>query len=720
MRKKISLKTGINVFVIFFSIASVAFSGLIVRNMAKEKMVTTSVQKNGYISKSIAENLDLYLGNAMETVHTAATFSSESSGDMQSIRNEIFRIYDNFSYFDLIFFMDKQGKIQFSKPTNKEVTDVFVYQHRDYFDEIKRKQSSTISRLFMSTILKRPHFVLAAPVFDRENWIGLIGCGIPVENIEKIIQTSKHNFDGKVWVIDSSGAVIINPQTDTLLTIEHLRHPIIQTQDGQRYDYREILKNRMELDGIREYDGERYIASIRMLEKFGWMIMVEQTESSLQLEANLFNRRMMNALLLVLMTAVIFTVFFSSLITKPIQRLVGDTENVGGDNFFIPHYKDNTFLEVEELTDAFTQMGNRIARKIKDVEQANAEILMLRQRLMDIFESLMLGIIVCDNDGRINFINRRILTLTQLQEQDIVGRSIDEFYDQLAIEPGSMRKKPMQPHEPLPQVEIEIKTKDGKLVPVRIHANPLTTSCGDRDGSLIVIDDLTEIKFLEEEIMREDRIRVLGELSASIIHDIGNPIAGISNLLEVLQGGNLQPEEQEEAFDIIRNEVSDLNKMVRDFLDYTKNKGIEKEYINLGDCLKEIVSLFRLEAKKRNITIHISVDEQEIVVFVNRVEVKQAFTNIIKNAVYAAGEKGVVSISATRNNGKIDVVISDDGMGIKEENLKKIFNPFFTTKDSGTGLGLPIAYKSIRANGGYISVGSVEGKGTNFIITFLE
>ncbi|MDO4711493.1 MAG: cache domain-containing protein [Peptostreptococcaceae bacterium] len=719
MKYKISLKTGINLFVIAFSIISVALSGLVVRNMASEKIVSTSIQKNGYIARAIAENLDIYLSNAMETVETAAAFSSDSDGDFLSIQNEIFRIYDNFSYFDLIFFMDKEGKILFSKPTNTEVTDISTYIHRDYYHAVKDSKKSAVSELFMSTILDRPHFVLASPVFSDGEWIGLIGCGIPIENIEEIIQKSRHDLDGKVWVIDTSGNVVIDPFREDLTSIEKLEQPILEDRSGEKVDHRTLIEERRDFDGRREYNGEVYTSSIRMLDRFGWMIMVEQTERSMRLEAVLFDQRIFNALLLVLASAILFAIFFSSSITDPIRRLVEDTENVGSDNYHVAQYQ-NTFLEVEELADAFIRMGDRIDRKIKDVESANLEIRMLRQRLMDIFENLTLGVIVCDNEGQIDFINRRIVTLTGYSEEEILGKTIDGFYDRLGIDPNSIRLDPSPYSDSLNQVEIEIQAKDGQIVPVMIASDPLTTAEGERDGRLITINDLSELKFLEEEVMREDRIRLLGELSASIIHDIGNPLAGISNLVEVVQSTDLSEEEQEEALSIIHTEVADLNKMVRDFLDYTKSKGIEKETIDLGEFIKEIIALFRLEAKKREISIETSIDEEEIFLTLNRMEVKQALINILKNSIYAVDDGGVIRISVSRDNGKVDIMISDDGEGIKEENLKRIFDPFFTTKRSGTGLGLPIAYKSIRSNGGYISVGSTEGRGTDFIITFLE
>lgn len=718
MKKKISLKTGINLIIIIFSIASVTLSGVIVRNMAREKIVSTTIQKNGYIAKSIADNLDLYLSNAMETVNTAAAFSSESDGDFVFIQNEIFRIYDNFSYFDLIFFMDKDGKIQFSKPENTAVTDVNVYQHRDYYEYVKAYKKSTVSRLFMSTILNKPHFVLAAPVFSGDEWIGLIGCGIPLSNIQQIVNKNQEDFDGDVWVLDQTGAVVIEPGKE-LVKIADLEKPIIKVGDKDIH-YQSLIDEKKDVDGIRTWGNEEYETSVRNLEQFGWMVMLEQTSDSMQLEANTFNQRIINALLLVLMMSVFFSVFFSSSITKPIQRLVRDVEKVGGDDFFIAHYDNDTYTEVEELTSAFVKMGDRIHRKIKDVEQANTEILNLRQQLIITLEHLILGVVVCDNSGKVTYVNKRTQEITKYNSDQLIGLDIGELYDQLGIDPNSLKRSPEALSHFLVDVEIELRDKNNDLVPVQIFLTPLTTSENVTDGLMVSINDLSEIKFLEQEIMREDRIRMLGELSASIIHDIGNPLAGISNLLEVLQNGKLSQEETSEAFEIIQTEVGDLNKMVRDFLDYTKNKGIEKDTINLGELINEVVSLFRIEARKRNVSIDMVIEQEDLLMVGNRMELKQALSNIVKNALYAVDNDGVIRIQANRNEGKINILISDDGTGIDEENIERIFNPFFTTKESGTGLGLPIAYKSIKANGGYITVGSSEGKGTNFMITFLE
>lgn len=716
--EKISIKSGINFFVIIFTMTAILLTGVIVNNLAKEKLIKTSIQKNFYIAESIAHNLDLYLSNAMEIVDTAAAFSSESKGDMESIKNEIFRIYDNFSYFDLIFFMDKNGKIQFSKPTNTAVTKNSIYTHRDYFEYVKKYKKSTSSSLFMSTILNKPHIVLASPVFDGDEWIGLIGCGIPINKIEEIINKTNANKTESVWVTDSTGLVIINPNYKNSKKIEHFKNEKFTLLDGEEKTYREFLSNKYEGTLLRSRENQNYVSTLQRLETFGWIIIVEQTVDTMQLEALLFENQMIKAVLLILAFAILCGIVFTSMLTSPLQRLVQDIENIGESSYKMPNYSDNIFVEVEELSTAFAQMGERIDKKINDIEMANAEIENLRQRLLDILESLEIGIIVCDNEGKINFINERVKEITLFAEEEMLGSDIQTFYANLSIEKDSMIFGSENSY--LTGIEIEIKNKNGDIVPVSISTRKLNTKYGQNDGILVTIDDKTEIKFLEKEIMREDRIRLLGELSATIIHDIGNPIAGISNLIEVIKSNKLEKEEEEEALSIIQTEVSDLNKMVRDFLDYAKNKGVEKEIVNLRELINEIIFLFRIEARKKEIEIINNFTTEEIYLYINRMEVKQALTNIIKNSIYATNKNGYISITAKKDNGKVDLEISDDGVGIKQENLGRIFDLFFTTKNSGTGLGLPIAYKTIKANGGYISVRSIEGKGTNFTITFLE
>lgn len=715
--KKISLKTGINLIVIIFTITSVSLTSLIVNNMAKEKLVNTSIRKNAYITEAIAHNLDLYLSNAMETVDTAAAFSSEAKGDEEYIKNEIFRIYDNFSYFDLIFFMDKDGKILFSKPTNTEVTDVSIYTHRDYYEYVKTNKSSTSSSLFMSTILNMPHIILASPVFNGDEWVGLIGAGIPTKNIENIISKTNTNKSELVWVTDHTGLVIINPERPNT-KIEFLKEDNFILADGSVKNYREFLNTKTEETLFRDRNDTRYVSSMRTLDTFGWMIIVEQTADTMQLEATVFGDQIVNTTLLILAVAVIFGVFFTTLITNPMQRLLEYSERIGEGEYKMPYY-DNIFIEVEELSTAFYDMADKIDKKIQDIKLANSEIENLRQRLLDILENLIIGIIVCDNNGNINFINNKTKEITKYSDDEIIGNTILDFYEKIDIDSKSLGIAGKDIKH-LSQVDIEIKNKDGNIVPILINSTRLQNSKGQSDGILVTIDDKSEIKFLEKEIMREDRMRVLGELSATIIHDIGNPLAGISNLIEVMRNKKLDREDEEEALDIIQSEVSDLNKMVRDFLDYTKNKGADKEVVNLRELISEIIFLFRIEARRKNIALEYEFDENDIYLYINRMEVKQALTNIIKNSIHAVEKDGIVKIVASKKDGKINITISDDGVGIKEEDLNRIFDLFFTTKNSGTGLGLPVAYKSIKANGGYISVGSKEGKGTNFIITFLE
>lgn len=231
----------------------VGMSGYFFRNMASENISERIMQKNMSISKFVSNQIEMYLANAIEAVETAAAFSSESNGDLELIQNEIFRMYDNFSYFDLIFFMDDTGKIQFSKPANPEVTEVNVYRFRDYYIDVMRTKETAVSRLFLSTVLSKPHFVLAAPVFAEGELIGLIGGGIPLENIKEIIQINQEEFDGNIWVFDSYGSLAVDPYESEISTIKIMENSIIE-KNGKVHDYISLIDKQENFFGTRKME----------------------------------------------------------------------------------------------------------------------------------------------------------------------------------------------------------------------------------------------------------------------------------------------------------------------------------------------------------------------------------------------------------------------------------------------------------------------------------
>ncbi|MBP2026275.1 PAS domain S-box-containing protein [Acetoanaerobium pronyense] len=712
-----SLKTSFTIFIVIFTMIFVGMSGYFFRNMASENISERIMQKNMSISKFVSNQIEMYLANAIEAVETAAAFSSESNGDLELIQNEIFRMYDNFSYFDLIFFMDDTGKIQFSKPANPEVTEVNVYRFRDYYIDVMRTRETAVSRLFLSTILSKPHFVLAAPVFSDGELIGLIGGGIPIENIKKIIQINQEEFDGNIWVFDSYGSLAVDPYESEISTIKIMENSIIE-KNGKVHDYISLIDKQESFFGTRKIDYGVYNVASSFVESTGWMVMVEQSVGSFISETDAFNKQLRNFMFVIIILSIIIGIIFSNSITKPIEILVKDVEKIGSENYHIETENLDYYDEVRELRTAFHQMGNRIDKQISDLEISNENVKNLKRRLSDVLESFFSAVVVCDKFGEINFANKAVEMVTGYSKEEIIGLKLNEFYEKISVNPDNINSKNPENIVTTFETEIEIKSKNSGIVPVSLSFSPLKKEGGERTGIIIGIRDLKEVKYLEEELKREDRIRTLGELSASIIHDIGNPLAGMSNLIEILKEDYVEEESKKEVLGIMEKEVADLNKMVIEFLDFTKKKGIKKEKISLNQVVLEVVNLFKVEAKKRQISISINDSSKKIFVNIDRLDVKQAIMNIFKNSLYAVEDKGTIRIDINEDSDKIALIIADDGVGIEKDKMNKIFDPFFTTKESGTGLGLPIAYKSIKANGGYLTVRSIKGRGTEFTILF--
>lgn len=212
-------------------------------------------------------------------------------------------------------------------------------------------------------------------------------------------------------------------------------------------------------------------------------------------------------------------------------------------------------------------------------------------------------------------------------------------------------------------------------------------------------------------------MHILGELSASLIHDIGNPLSGISNLLELLNYNWEDEKLREEIFKLLNDEIMDLNDITVNFLSFSKDTSINREANNIVEIVEEVISLLKPEMINKNIKLSKNYFlKEKCVVNINRANIKQAFINIIINCIQAVDEGGKIIIIVRNDKDKVRISIKDNGKGIQKKDLKKIFEPFYTTKKEGTGLGLSSTYKIIKEHEGHIFINSKINEGTEFLI----
>ena len=224
-----------------------------------------------------------------------------------------------------------------------------------------------------------------------------------------------------------------------------------------------------------------------------------------------------------------------------------------------------------------------------------------------------------------------------------------------------------------------------------------------------------QILEIEEQLRRADRLSALGELSAGMAHEIGNPLGSIKGTAEILRDAFPPEDKRREFTAILIKEVDRLGGVVRDFLRFAKPAPVGLGRFDVNEALREVLLLTRQQTLKNRVQ---TVFESGPVAPVagDAEKVKQAFLNLVLNGIQAMAEGGTLTVSTRTVDGQAEIGIADTGQGIAAEDLERIFNPFFTTRQEGTGLGLAITHRIVEGHGGKIEVKSEVGRGTRFVM----
>jgi signal transduction histidine kinase len=240
------------------------------------------------------------------------------------------------------------------------------------------------------------------------------------------------------------------------------------------------------------------------------------------------------------------------------------------------------------------------------------------------------------------------------------------------------------------------------------------------DGRLFftaVIRDLTETKALEEQVVKSERLAALGKLVAEITHEIRNPLMMIGGFANQLL--NEAPDEKSrKKLTIIAGEVSRLDTLLNDLRDFYIRRAGAGERMDLNEVLAEAVSLVDDACGSRRVSVDFRREDRPVPITGDRGRLKQVFLNLLKNSLEAMEDGGHLSIRVGSAGEHAAVVIADDGHGIPEANLEKVFSPFFTTKRKGTGLGLSVSKSIVEDSRGTMRLKSKEGEGTTIEVRF--
>jgi len=418
---------------------------------------------------------------------------------------------------------------------------------------------------------------------------------------------------------------------------------------------------------------------------------------------------------LAIVLGVLGSIFFGRRITQPLSKLVERTLSAAkGDLEQVIDIR--TGDEIEELARDFNHMILQIRLGREELESRLREITSLKGYNDNILASMTNGLITIDLEKRIITLNEMAERILRKKGEEIKGLSLEQACDdyhplcQMLIETLSHERGTFHP-------EIELKRGEGSLW-LTTSTSLLTDGEGKKIGALAVFQDITEIKALEERLRQADRLAALGTLSTGLAHEIKNPLSAIKTFIQLLpqKGANLPFMEK---FNItVPREIDRINSLVEDLLALTRRRTRPFVNLDINPVIMQVIDLHGEEMKQKKIIVENNLDNTIPTVLGDLETLYRAFSNVVINSIQAMPKGGKLTISSEydRLSSLVKMVFKDTGIGMDRETLKSLFNPFFTTKDKGAGLGMALAHKVVEDHQGTIEVMSEEGKGTTVVV----
>jgi len=344
--------------------------------------------------------------------------------------------------------------------------------------------------------------------------------------------------------------------------------------------------------------------------------------------------------------------------------------------------------------------------KQKDLEQLEAVN-------ASIVHSMDSGLLTLNSAGMITTFNRAAEMITEFSREEVLGKPLSGVFPDVvqheALSDASSKKKPYR-------YDVEFEKKDGTVGYLGFSISSLKEPDGKPIGKLLIFQDLTAFKNMEEHVKRVERLAAIGEMAAGIAHEIKNPLASMSGSIQLLNKEVNATSMDRKLMDIVLRETDRLNTLANDFLLFARPSSDKIEAVDLSSAIGDTLELFRRNDICQNrITVPQDLST-ELWTEMDLKHTRQILWNLLLNAAQAIDGRGTIHISSKTAGDMIQVAVKDDGCGMSEETVSKIFDPFFTTKAHGTGLGLSIVYRLLESYNGKLDVESLQGQGSTFTI----
>lgn len=423
-----------------------------------------------------------------------------------------------------------------------------------------------------------------------------------------------------------------------------------------------------------------------------------------------------NALLLSgasILFSLLLAAVLSNLALQPLEQISRKLDEMGAASA-LPASAAGPASERGGRTDEYGVVSTKIDRLGQQMRDVKEVFSALKENLDQVMSNLQDGVMLFTRDDKAVMVSSSMRTFLHRDRAELMGQSVEEIFgggDLL----GRTIVDAFVRHQSLGQLELPAGDGAGRI---QVSLDFIEEQ-GERIGALLTLRDAESVHKIEDQLELSRRLAALGRLTSGVAHEVKNPINAIVVHLELLRQKMERPDANSQRhLDVIGSEIRRLDRVVQTLVDFTRPMELRLAEVDLRRLLDDVLALATPDAERHGIHVLRHIADHPLLVNIDPDLVKQAILNVMINGMQAMAHGGNLTVSAFRDDGDVQVEITDEGGGIPPEIREKIFNLYFTTKQGGTGIGLAMAYRVMQLHNGAMEFDTVVGQGTKFKLRF--
>ncbi|MCR8632471.1 PAS domain-containing sensor histidine kinase [Paenibacillus radicis (ex Xue et al. 2023)] len=662
------------------------------------------VSKNLLSADALVKRFNTEISDAVLQMQLIAEVDEEAKLQPQRMYERAKQTIASSTMIQSVTMVDAQKQMLFEAPFALQ-TQRAAYDFPN-FEIVRWSKNYAVSDVFLNPHGQRV-VCISLPILDNhEQFIGMLIAELSQEHLSEVLSVSSVPSNGFSFIVDRSGRVIAST---------------VMSEIGENFSTFPAAANisRYTSGSMKgEYHNESSIMAYKTMWD-GWGLVLGVPERYAFKPMTDLSQALTGTFVCILLLTLLFIRIGVQKILQPIVRLTQFARSIERNDAIavLPQLTSRSKDELTVLWHSMAAMAVSLSEKQRMVEEKE-------RYLRDVIEGIPYAILTVDNEGRITHINQQFEKITGYPRASMMGMHLSDMQIENKEADFGILNSLNDEHMAEDAETYIIDAKGHKHV-VKIVTSKFYNMQGGNIGSIAVFQDITQWKLLEEHAKQSEKLALIGQISTGIAHEIKNPLAILSGASELLKdeiAAMPQDETVNELVNDIYRVVRRMNGIVNQFLSFSKMTSEQEETIRVEKLLDETLHLLRIKLRGANIeTVKDYAAEQASFVGKSN-KLMQVFLNLILNSIEAMPDGGTLSIrtsvSGGAGNGVLVVEVKDTGMGISEQTMEWMFNPYFTTKEKGSGLGLTIARDIMMEHGGSLQIQSKADEGTTMRCEF--